>query len=120
MTTTINTTSLGNNDGLSMGEDSSDATEETEFHGEKIHPQPVVVPMKSNMYVDKDIAELFDTVSALKLAYVQLQEAHIPYDPDNIVSADELVVAQLEALCKSKKAFKEKQFSKTKLGSLKV
>ncbi|KAJ6383318.1 hypothetical protein OIU78_026741 [Salix suchowensis] len=108
---------IGNNDGLSMGEDSSDATEETEFHGEKIHPQPVVVPMKSNMYVDKDIAELFDTVSALKLAYVQLQEAHIPYDPDNIVSADELVVAQLEALCKSKKAFKEKQFSKTKLDS---
>ncbi|KAB5530227.1 hypothetical protein DKX38_020308 [Salix brachista] len=108
---------IGNNDGLSMGEDSSDATEETEFHGEKIHPQPVVIPMKSNMYVDKDIAELFDTVSALKLAYVQLQEAHIPYDPDNIVSADELVVAQLEALCKSKKAFKEKQFSKTKLDS---
>ncbi|KAJ6763698.1 PROTEIN GRAVITROPIC IN THE LIGHT 1 [Salix purpurea] len=106
---------IGNNDSLSMGEDSSDATEETEFHGEKIHPQPVVVPMKSNMYVDKDIAELFDTVSALKLAYVQLQEAHIPYDPDNIVAADELVVAQLEALCKSKKAFKEKQFSKTKL-----
>ncbi|KAJ6433306.1 hypothetical protein OIU84_017074 [Salix udensis] len=106
---------IGNNDGLSMGEDSSDATEETEFHGEKIHPQPVVIPMKSNMYADKDIAELFDTVSALKLAYVQLQEAHIPYDPDNIVSADELVVAQLEALCKSKKAFKEKQFAKTKL-----
>ncbi|KAJ6693427.1 hypothetical protein OIU85_004219 [Salix viminalis] len=40
---------IGNNDGLSMGEDSSDATEETEFHGEKIHPQPVVIPMKSNI-----------------------------------------------------------------------
>ncbi|KAL3574573.1 hypothetical protein D5086_025186 [Populus alba] len=108
---------IGNHDGSSMGEDSSDATEETEFDGEKIHPQPVVVPSKSNMYGDKDIVKLFDTVSALKLAYVQLQEAHIPYDPDKIVSADEHVVAQLEALCKSKKAFKEKQFSKTKLDS---
>ncbi|CAK7323521.1 unnamed protein product [Dovyalis caffra] len=107
----------GNNDGSSMGEDSSDATEETEYDGEKIHPQPVVVTSKSNMCGDKDVLELFDTVSALKLAYVQLQEAHIPYDPDKIVAADELVVARLEALCKFKKAFKGKQFSKTKLDS---
>jgi predicted RNase H-like nuclease (RuvC/YqgF family) len=64
---------------------------------------------------DKDIVELFNTVSALKLAYIQLQEAPIPYDPDKIVAADELVVVQLEALCKFKKAFKEKKFLKTKL-----
>ena len=64
---------------------------------------------------DKDIVELFNTVSALKLGYIQLQEAPIPYDPDKIAAADELVVVQLEALCKFKKAFKEKKFLKTKL-----
>ncbi|XP_011041850.1 PREDICTED: uncharacterized protein LOC105137717 [Populus euphratica] len=84
---------IGNNDGTLMGEDSSDAAEETEFDDEKIHPQPVVVPSESKMCGDKDIVELFNT----------------------IVAADELVVVQLEALCKFKKAFKEKKFLKTKL-----
>ena len=106
---------IGNNDGTLMGEDSSDAAEETEFDDEKIHPQPVVVPSKSKMCGGRDIVELFNTVSALKLAYIQLQEAPIPYDPDTIVAADELVVVQLEALRKFKKAFKEKKFLKTKI-----
>ncbi|KAJ6696577.1 hypothetical protein OIU85_002973 [Salix viminalis] len=106
---------IGNRDGTLMGEDSSDATEETEFDGEKIHPQPGVARSKSNICGDKDIVELFSTVSALKLAYIQLQQAHIPYDPDKIVAADELVVVQLEALRKFKKAFKEKRFLETKL-----
>lgn len=106
---------IGNNDSTLMGEDSSDATEETEFDDEKIHPQPGEVRSKSNMCGDKDIVELFNTVSALKLAYIELQEAHIPYDPDKIVAADELVVVQLEALRKFKKAFKEKRFLETKL-----
>lgn len=105
----------GNNSGPSMGEGGSDATEETECDDEKVHPQPVVVPSKSGICGDQDILELFDTVSALKLAYVQLQEAHVPYDTDKIIAADELVVAQLEALCKIKRGYKEKQLTKTKL-----
>jgi hypothetical protein len=51
---------IGNNDGTLMGEDSSDAAEETEFDDEKIHPQPVVVPSKSKMCGDRDIVELFN------------------------------------------------------------
>ncbi|KAF5446593.1 hypothetical protein F2P56_032209 [Juglans regia] len=97
-----------------LGEDSSDASEETKCDREKVHPQPIEVLSRSNVivYGDREVMMLFDTVSALKLAYVQLQEAHIPYKPEKIVAADELVVAQLEALRKIKHAYKEKQFTK--------
>ena len=52
-------------------------------------------------------------MSELKLAYVQLQEAHIPYDPDKIKAADELVFSNLDGLCKVRRSFKEKQFQKS-------
>ncbi|KAL3517967.1 hypothetical protein ACH5RR_020556 [Cinchona calisaya] len=60
----------------------------------------------------EEISKLFDTVSAVKLAYVKLQEAHIPYDPDKIIGADEIMVSQLETLCQIKRVFKEKQLKK--------
>ncbi|KAJ9167393.1 hypothetical protein P3X46_022048 [Hevea brasiliensis] len=106
--------SLNDNNIQSVGEDSSDATEETECADEKIHPQPAVVPVKANMYGGDFILQLFESISAMKLAYIQLQEAHVPYNPDKIIAADECVVAQLEALCKIKRSFKEKQFIKAK------
>lgn len=93
-------------------EDSSNASEETKCEREKVHPQPIKVLSRSNLYGDREIKMLFDTVSAFKLAYVQLQEAHIPYKPGKIIAADELVVAQLEVLRKIKHAYKEKQFAK--------
>jgi|UniRef100_A0A2N9G0L0 hypothetical protein len=101
-----------------LGEDSSDDTEEKECDSEKIHPHPIEVSSKSNVCGDGEILKLFDTVSALKFAYVQLQEAHIPYNPDRIIDADELVVAQLEALCKIKRSYKEKQFTITNKAKL--
>ncbi|KAL0419223.1 UNVERIFIED_CONTAM: protein GRAVITROPIC IN THE LIGHT 1 [Sesamum radiatum] len=55
-----------------------------------------------------EILKLFDTLLALKLAYVKLQEAHLPYDPEKIRAADEEVVSLLDSLCKIKKAYKEK------------
>ncbi|KAL4610893.1 hypothetical protein ACB092_08G085400 [Castanea dentata] len=67
-------------------EEGSDDTEEKECVSEKIHPQPIEVKSKSN-------------------------EAHIPYNPDKIIDADQLVVAQLESLCKIKRSYKEKQFT---------
>ncbi|KAG2669841.1 hypothetical protein I3843_14G053200 [Carya illinoinensis] len=107
-----------NNNTSSLGEDSSDATEETECYGEKVHPQPVEVLGRSNVCADGEIMKLFDEVSALKLAYVQLQEAHIPYKPEKIMAADELVVSQLEVLCKIKHAYKERKVTnKAKLDS---
>ncbi|XP_022728709.1 protein GRAVITROPIC IN THE LIGHT 1 [Durio zibethinus] len=101
----------------SFAEDSSDNTEETECDGEKIHPQPAAVSFQRNIFGEAEILKLFDTVSALKSAYVQLQEAHIPYDPAKIIATDELVVSNLETLCKIKHAYKEKQLKKSKLDS---
>ncbi|CAI0549117.1 unnamed protein product [Linum tenue] len=66
---------------------------------------------------DKDLLTLFDSVSALKLAYIQLQEAHVPYNPDKIVAADEIVMSQLRTLCNIRRSVKEKQFEKSKLES---
>lgn len=100
-------------------EDCSDATEETDCDDRKVHPQPVEGRTTSGECGggDVEILKLFDTVSALKLAYVRLQQAHIPYDPEKIKAANELVVAQVEALCKIKRAYKEKKhLGKAKLG----
>lgn len=106
--------------GAVMGEDCSDATEEAERDAEKVHPHPVEGLSGSGECVSGNVGifKLFDTVSALKLAYIQLQRAHLPYDPEKIKAANELVVAEVEALCKIKRAYKEKKhLGKTKLGS---
>ncbi|KAG6535540.1 protein GRAVITROPIC IN THE LIGHT 1-like [Zingiber officinale] len=42
--------------------------------------------------------KLFDAITALKYAYVQLQQAHLPYTPKKIKLADEVVVSVLQAL----------------------
>lgn len=91
------------------GEDSSDVTDETECNGVKIHPQPIEAPNNSNVCVDGEVEKLFDIVSALKSAYVQLQEAHVPYNTEKIIAANERVMAQLESLYKIKAAYEEKQ-----------
>ncbi|CAH8264237.1 unnamed protein product [Arabidopsis lyrata] len=64
---------------------------------------------------DDEIWKLFDMVSALKLAYVEFQQAHLPYDPDKIIEADNLVVSQLEALRRIKRLYlKTKQLNAKK------
>ncbi|KDP45719.1 hypothetical protein JCGZ_17326 [Jatropha curcas] len=98
---------------FSLGEDSSEATEGTDCDGEKIHPQPV----ESKDCGGDFVLQLFESVSALKLAYIQLQEAHVPYNPDKIIAADEVVVAQLEGLCKTKRTYREIKFNNSKLDS---
>ncbi|KAJ0817964.1 putative 4-hydroxy-2-oxoheptanedioate aldolase [Helianthus annuus] len=44
-------------------------------------------------------------MSKLKLVYVQLQEVHIPYNPDKIRTTDELVLSNLDKLCKVRRVF---------------
>ena len=51
---------------------------------------------------------MFDTVSALKLAY--LQQAHISYDAQKIIASYERVHAKIKKLFKFKHAYKDKQF----------
>ncbi|KAJ4719208.1 IRK-interacting protein [Melia azedarach] len=108
---------LKSNNASSSEDGSDNITEENECGGVKIHPQPVEVPSTSSVCGDTEISKLFDIVSALKLAYIELQEAHIPYDPEKIVAANELVVAKLEVLCNIKRMYKEKQLKKVKLDS---
>ncbi|KAJ0622253.1 putative protein gravitropic in the light 1 [Helianthus annuus] len=42
--------------------------------------------------------EVFETVSFMKKAYVSLQQAHCPWDPDKMRSADVAVVAEMKKL----------------------
>lgn len=103
---------------VSVSKDGSEnSANETECGGIKIYPQPVEVPCKSNVCEDVEIVKLFDIVSGLKLAYVQLQEAHIPYDLEKIIAANELVVVELEALCNIKRMYKEKKLKNVTLKS---
>ncbi|CAH9135283.1 unnamed protein product [Cuscuta epithymum] len=44
------------------------------------------------------LAEVFEAVVNMKKAYVSLQEAHIPWDPDKMRVADVAVVAELRRL----------------------
>ncbi|XP_008792264.3 protein GRAVITROPIC IN THE LIGHT 1 [Phoenix dactylifera] len=66
----------------------------------KIHPQPLEGTWisSSGCLEEAVLSRLFITVSALKSAYVQLQQAHIPYEPKKILVADELMVSELESL----------------------
>lgn len=90
--------------------------EKTKSHVEQVHPRPIEVPAKEydNARVNVEMMEIFDTVSALKQAYLLLQQAHIPYDPHGIVAADDKVVAELEKLCKFKRDYKQKQCRKAR------
>lgn len=98
----------------------SDASQETQKgYGEKVHPHPIEVQGKKdiNACVSLEIMKIFDTVSALKLAYLQLQQAHIPHDPHKIVAADDKVVAELDKLCKLKREYKEKQYKNARFNA---
>ncbi|KAF3321838.1 IRK-interacting protein [Carex littledalei] len=82
---------------------------------------PVSLKPKSNKPKDPAFSEeaaillkLLDSISSLKLAYVQLQQAHIPYDPNKINSSDKLITSQLESLSKLENLYKEKLIDKPK------
>ncbi|XP_072979758.1 protein GRAVITROPIC IN THE LIGHT 1-like [Typha angustifolia] len=48
------------------------------------------------------ISKVFNNISSLKAAYIQLQEAHTPYDPQKIQAADKLVIKELVKLSELK------------------
>ncbi|KAF6172616.1 hypothetical protein GIB67_027845 [Kingdonia uniflora] len=74
-------------------------------NGQKVCPQPID-GVFSKTHESAAIMKLFDTVSGLKLAYIQLQHAHIPYNPQNIQLADDRIVSKLETLCDIKRFYK--------------
>uniref|UniRef100_A0A1D1Z631 A-kinase anchor protein 9 n=1 Tax=Anthurium amnicola TaxID=1678845 RepID=A0A1D1Z631_9ARAE len=92
--------------GLRNGGRSAEETERggDESRDRKIHPQPLEAAAAAALSavtgepVNLAASKLFDLVSSLKSAYIQLQQAHIPYDAEKIQSADELVVSKLDSL----------------------
>ncbi|WOL02026.1 IRK-interacting protein-like [Canna indica] len=55
--------------------------------------------------------EVFDAVSSVKRAYVGLQKAHSPWDPDNMRVADASVVAEFRKLGRLRDRFRRECFS---------
>ncbi|KAG8061588.1 hypothetical protein GUJ93_ZPchr0003g18659 [Zizania palustris] len=52
------------------------------------------------------MAEMFDAVSGVRRAYSALQEAHCPWDPDKMRTADAKVVAELRHLARLRDRFR--------------
>lgn len=69
-------------------------TEEEERAKEKVRDMEILM------------VEMFDSVSAMKKAYVRLQEAHCPWDPEKMRVADVAVVAELRRLGRLRERFR--------------
>lgn len=54
------------------------------------------------------IGEVFEAFSAMKKAYVSLQEAHCPWDPDRMRVCDAAVVAELRRIGVLRERFRRK------------
>ncbi|PPS05253.1 hypothetical protein GOBAR_AA15399 [Gossypium barbadense] len=76
---------------------------------QKVHPQPMEESMNQNPEaVEALISKLFTNISSLKSAYIQLQTAHTPYDPEKIQAADKLVISELKNISELKHFYREK------------
>ncbi|XP_057955953.1 protein GRAVITROPIC IN THE LIGHT 1 [Malania oleifera] len=76
------------------GESDEECDDEEEFEGEREKEQGFRVLGE----VETVMGEVFEAVSAMKRAYVSLQEAHCPWDPEKVRAADAAVVTELGRL----------------------
>ncbi|CAL5398003.1 unnamed protein product [Camellia sinensis] len=77
-------------------------------NSQKVHPQPMEEATNQNPEaVETVISKIFTNISSLKSAYIQLQTAHTPYDPDKIQAADKLVISELKNLSELKHFYRE-------------
>lgn len=75
---------------------------------QKVHPQPMEEAANQNPgAVESLISKIFTNISSLKSAYIQLQAAHTPYDPDKIQAADKRVISELKNLSELKHYYRE-------------
>jgi hypothetical protein len=80
----------------------------TDSNTQKVHPQPMEDSANQNLEpVETLISRIFTNISSLKSAYIQLQAAHTPYDPDKIQAADKLVISELKNLSELKHIYRE-------------
>lgn len=83
-------------------------TQLRENNSQKVHPQPMEETINQNPEaVETLISRIFTNISSLKSAYIELQQAHTPYDPEKIQAADKLVISQLKTLSELKHFYRE-------------
>lgn len=83
-------------------------TQLRESNSQKVHPQPMEEAKNQNPdALEAVISKIFMNISSLKSAYIQLQSAHTPYDPDKIQAADKLVISELKNLSELKHFYRE-------------
>ncbi|KAJ4892361.1 hypothetical protein Rs2_32109 [Raphanus sativus] len=89
----------------------SGGLKETQLNNnQKVHPQPMEQQQQINQNpeaMEALISNLFGNISSLKSAYIQLQSAHTPYDPDKIQEADKAVISELKNLSELKHHYRE-------------
>ncbi|OMO78570.1 hypothetical protein CCACVL1_14297 [Corchorus capsularis] len=76
-------------------------------NNQKVHPQPMEETNQNPEAVEAVISKIFTNISSLKSAYIQLQTAHTPYDPEKIQAADKLVISELKNLSELKHFYRE-------------
>lgn len=92
----------------SFGSEAVDGSDDT--RDSKAYPQPFDKPQITHpKYSEEAILKLFGTITALKYAYVQLQQAHLPYTPKKIKLADEVMVSVLQALSDLEETYRSQQ-----------
>ncbi|KAL8526853.1 hypothetical protein ACS0TY_015913 [Phlomoides rotata] len=83
-------------------------TQLRENSNQKVHPQPMEEATNQNPEaMEALVSRIFTNISSLKSAYIQLQAAHTPYDPDKIQAADKLVISELKTLSELKHFYRE-------------
>ncbi|XP_021281219.1 IRK-interacting protein [Herrania umbratica] len=83
-------------------------TQLRDSNNQKVHPQPMEDNTNQNPEaLEALITKLFTNISSLKSAYIQLQTAHTPYDPEKIQAADKLVISELKNLSELKHFYRE-------------
>ncbi|CAA0813581.1 Plant protein of unknown function (DUF641 [Striga hermonthica] len=83
-------------------------TQLRENSNQKVHPQPMDDSTNQTPEaMEALVSRIFTNISSLKSAYIQLQAAHTPYDPDKIQAADRLVISELKNLSELKHFYRE-------------
>ncbi|KAL2536525.1 Plant protein of unknown function [Forsythia ovata] len=83
-------------------------TQLRDSNSQKVHPQPMEEATNQNPEaMEALVSKIFTNISSLKSAYIQLQSAHTPYDPDKIQAADKLVISELKSLSELKHFYRE-------------
>lgn len=103
--------------------DEKEAEEEEEKKGEGVVERETAVEEKEDGFslrvlkgeeeervraMEDLMEEVFEAVSSVKRAYVRLQEAHCPWDPEKMRVADVAVVAELKRLGTLRERFRRK------------